>query len=464
MAADAELHFDGWTVNRVSGEVARTDHVPATARLPPQLLRILLELADHAGAIVTRERLVKVLWPEGIVDFDNGLNVAVRKLRVALDDVGDAPRYIETLPKVGYRFLAKPGAAAVKLPSKRASARVLLALAVVALGAAVAVAWWWPMRAHHVPSVRAQELYLEAMHQRARRDVNGYKLAIENFQAAVKEDPNYPQAWAGLGEGYSGAVMRQMIPPGEGVPKARAAARRALALDDDIVEVHALLGQIHLDHERHFAAADQEFRRALELNDHSSRLWHHIAMWHAHQGHVAEAFAAVRRARELEPMTLLYSGSYGLLLYNSRRYDEAIEFLRPLADANPGFNYAHSILARALMATGDLTGAQEQLSLVTEPGVNQSDLGSLYAKLGHREDALREIARLEARGREGYGVAYDEAVIYVALGELDRGCETLARAVDDHSLILAWMRLDPRVDSLRDRQCFADVEKRVYAQ
>src|SRR5687768_13964814 len=73
-------------------------------RLPQQPLRVLVELYDHAGAIVTREQLVKALWPTGVVDFENGLNVAVRKLRLALDDVGDAPKYIETLPKVGYRF------------------------------------------------------------------------------------------------------------------------------------------------------------------------------------------------------------------------------------------------------------------------------------------------------------------------------------------------------------------------
>jgi hypothetical protein len=89
-------------------------------------------------------------------------------------------------------------------------------------------------------------------------------------------------------------------------------------------------------------------------------------------------------------------------------------------------------------------------------------MGFLYAKLGRRDDALREIERLETRGRAGYGVAYDETIIYVPLGELDRGCETLARAVDDHSVLLVWMRLDPRLDALRGRQCFTDVEKRVY--
>src|SRR5262245_37491624 len=98
------LEFDGWSVDRVSGEISRAGH---TTRLPQQPLRILIELYDRAGTVVTRAQLVKALWPAGIVDFDNGLNVAMRKLRVALDDVGDTPRYIETLPRVGYRFIGK---------------------------------------------------------------------------------------------------------------------------------------------------------------------------------------------------------------------------------------------------------------------------------------------------------------------------------------------------------------------
>ena len=136
--------------------------------------------------------------------------------------------------------------------------------------------------------------------------------------------------------------------------------------------------------------------------------------------------------------------------------------LRPLVAANPHFNHARSVLAWALMATGDLSGAEEHLRLVAEPGINQSNIGFLFAKLGHRDDALREIERMEKRAREGYGVAYDETIIYAALGELDLSCEALARAVDDHSVLLVWMRLDPRLDALRGRQCFTDVEKRVY--
>ena len=476
MNTETELRFDGWTVNRVSGEIARNGN---TSRLTQQPLRVLLELADHAGAIVTREQLVKTLWPAGMVDFDNGLNVAIRKLRVALDDVGDTPRYIETLPRIGYRFIGSPGtqpepviAAILKLPPR---AWIALALTLAALGLAIAGAWWWTLgsngskfaaTAAHEPSIRARELYLAGIHQRSRRDINvlsARALAAEKFEAALKEDPNYPQAWAALAASLSAAVHTQTIPPADGVPKARAAAQRAIELDDKIAEGHVSLGEIYLKHDRNFAAAKKEFDRALELDDHSSRAWHHVAIWHADMGHIDEALAALRHARELEPMTLQWSSNYARMLYSARRYDEAIEFLKPLVAANPNLDPAHSVLAWALIATGDLAGAEEQLRLVGVPAINQSDMGFLYAKYGRRDDALREIERLEARGREGYGVAYERTIIYVALGELDRGCESLARAVDDHSVMLGWMRLDPRLDPLRGRRCFADVEKRVYA-
>src|SRR4051794_26319298 len=193
------MEFDGWTVNRISGEI---EHAGRISRLAQQPLRILVELFDHAGEVVTREQLVKALWPAGVVDFDNGLNVAVRKLRVALDDVGDTPRYIETLPKVGYRFIGKVGGAGSVVGSAAASApaapalaaaaalaaapvpaaaaassgrrsRWAIGLAAVAVVIAITAIWWQhaqsPRASHHVPSARAQELYVEGMHERSRR-------------------------------------------------------------------------------------------------------------------------------------------------------------------------------------------------------------------------------------------------------------------------------------------------------
>jgi DNA-binding winged helix-turn-helix (wHTH) protein/Tfp pilus assembly protein PilF len=490
----ADLRFDGWTVNRISGEMTKDGRA---ARLPQQPLRILIELYDNAGAIVTREQLVKVLWPTGIVDFDNGLNVAVRKLRLALDDVGDAPKYIETLPKVGYRF-AVPAIAVPRDSPSPADERVssgprlasgkpgtIVAVSLGVLAGAIGAAWWWstgqaivdsgaarvvettptpPAQPKHVPSVRAREFYLEGLSQRSRRDINATRIALENFEAALREDPEYAEAWAALADVNSGMVIRHTVPYAEGIPPALAAAKRAIELDASLAQGHISLAQIRLDHERDFAAARVALERARAINDQSSRLWHAYAMWHAHQGHVDEALADIRKARELEPMVLLYQSNYAAILYNARRYEDAIAYLTPILEANPKFAQARSVLANALMATGDLAGAERQLELRPAPDLYQAERGYLAAKQGNLDRARQEIVRLEELARKGFGTGYAIATIYTALGDLDRGCEYLARAVDDHSILLAWMRLDPRMDPLRGRRCFADVEKRVYAK
>jgi DNA-binding winged helix-turn-helix (wHTH) protein/tetratricopeptide (TPR) repeat protein len=479
----AELRFDGWTVNRISGEMSRDGRA---TRLPQQPLRVLIELYDNSGAIVTREQLVKTLWPTGIVDFDNGLNVAVRKLRLALDDVGDAPKYIETLPKVGYRFIVP--AVAVPQETPRPSrpsrhGRLTLAISLGVFAAAIGAVWWWSTEQpavdsaaarvpptsskptdtpKHVPSVRAREFYLEGLSQRSRRDINASRLAMESFEAALREDPHYAEAWAAYAAVNSGMVIRHMVPYAEGIPTALAAAKRAIELDDGLSQGHIALAQILLDHERDFAASRVALERARAINDQSSRLWHAYAMWHAHQGHVEEALADIRKARELEPVVLLYQSNYAMILYNARRYEDAIAFLTPVLEANPNFTQARSVLANALIATGDLAGAERQLDLRPIPDLYQAERGYLAAKQGKRDLAQREIVRLEELGRGGFGTGYAIATIYTGLGDLDRGCEYLARAVDDHSILLAWMRLDPHMDPLRGRQCFSDVEKRVY--
>lgn len=470
MAAETDLQFDGWRVNRVSGEISREGRA---SRLPQQPLRILVQLYDHAGEIVTRDQLVKILWPAGIVDFDNGLNVAMRKLRVALDDVGDAPRYIETLPKVGYRFLAKTGdavSAPLASPPAGHSPRLvrgfaLLAAVLVALGGV----FWWSTNSttalhqpKHVPSLRAQELYLKGILERSRRDINSMASAIAYFEAALKEDPDYAAAWAAYGFTVAGTVMRQTSRPSEVIPKARAAAERALALEPGLPDGHVLMVHLLMDHDKNFPAATEELERARALGQGYAHFWHYSAMWNGQLGRVEAALADMRRARGLEPMTLLFTANHALILVNSRRNEEAIDLLRPLVEASPKFILARGILARALMATGDLEGARQQLEAREDIGLMQADLALVYLKMGLRDQAMKELERIRARGRDGFPMAYDEALIRTALGDLDKACERLERALTDGSILINWMRLDPRMDALRGRKCFADVEQRLY--
>jgi Tfp pilus assembly protein PilF len=98
-----------------------------------------------------------------------------------------------------------------------------------------------------------------------------------------------------------------------------------------------VLGEINMDHDKDFAAAKREFDRSMKLNDQSSLLWHHLAMWHGQMGHLDEAFAAIRRARELEPTRPVFAMNYSLLLYEARRYDEAVEMAKGVVAANPKF-------------------------------------------------------------------------------------------------------------------------------
>jgi DNA-binding winged helix-turn-helix (wHTH) protein/tetratricopeptide (TPR) repeat protein len=469
VAETTTLQFDGWTINRVSGEITRDGR---TTRLPQQPLRILIELFDRAGEIVTREQLVKALWPQGVVDFDNGLNVAMRKLRVALDDVGDAPKYIETLPKVGYRFVVKPAVVADTPAAPIAGRRFprvagwALAFVLAALGAGVGMSVWTGGREppRHVPSARAHELYVQGMHERSRRDIDATGLALEKLEAAIKEDPEYADAWAGYSRALTGAVVRQKMTPAEGLPKIRAAAERALALDPSVQDAHVTLMHVHMDFDKDFAAATRDLEKAMRLGSPSASLWHYSAMWNAQQGRVEAGLADMRRARAMEPMTLLLSSNYALILFNARRYDEAIELLTPIVEANPGFDTGRSVLARALTATGRFDEALVQLEARKDIGAWQGDLGVLYAKMGRRDDALREIARLDALQTAGFGESYDLAAIYAMLGRLDEGCEMLARALTDYSFHVNWMRLDPRMDPLRGRRCFADVEKKLYRE
>ena len=178
-------------------------------------------------------------------------------------------------------------------------------------------------------------MYLEGLQLRSRRDIDATELSIDKFAAALREDPEYAEAWAAYGQGISIAVIRQLQTPAEGMPKARAAVERSIALDPSLAEGYAVLGQIYMDHDKNFAAAKREFDRSMQLNDKSGLLWHHLAMWHGHQGHLDEAFAAIRRARELEPTRPVFAMNYSLLLYEARRYDEAVEMAKGVGRSKP---------------------------------------------------------------------------------------------------------------------------------
>jgi tetratricopeptide (TPR) repeat protein len=170
----------------------------------------------------------------------------------------------------------------------------------------------------------------------------------------------------------------------------------------------------------------------------------------------------MRRAREIEPMNLLYSSNYALLLYHARRFDDAIANAKLLLASQPRLDSARSLLIRALLAKGDVQDALDQLPLRISEKPNLADAGFVYARAGRRAEALAEIERIERRGKEGYGVGYDVALIQTALGNMDAACAALERALTDHSLQMLYMRSEPRLDALRQQPCFARAQHQLY--
>jgi DNA-binding winged helix-turn-helix (wHTH) protein/tetratricopeptide (TPR) repeat protein len=472
MAAASIFRFSDLQLDRISGELSRAG---TTTTLAPQPLRVLLELIEKPERVVTRERLVALLWPHGGADLFDSLQAVVLELQVALGDDSENPRYIETLPQVGYRFTRsfddEPTEESPMLRSHRKSRRIawLAAAGVVA----VAIGAWILDHTRRpadpadtallappgTESTKAYEHYRDGIDLRSKRDISLLPQAMAAFEAAVREDPEYAEAWAALSTTLTGAALWQLEPTIPLLDRARDAAERAVKLDDLLAEGHVALGQVHTMYTRDLAAADRELSRALALDDKLSRGWYGVGILRAFQGRPEEALAAMRRARELEPQDLLFNSLYGLLLFHSRRFDEAIAHVEPLVAAHPAIDQARSVLIRALIAKGRYDDASAQLKRRASDIPNMSDLGMLFAKTGRRDDAVAEAQRIEARSREGYAVMYEAAVIYVALGELERACGALTMAADEHSMFVGWAKLDPRLDGLRGKSCFTTVER-----
>src|SRR6185503_11824773 len=399
-----DIHFDGWVLRPSSGELLRDG---STQRLAQQPLRMLVELLEHPGEVVPRERLVQVLWPQGIVDFDNSLNAVVRKLRVALGDDSETPRYIETLPRIGYRFIGSVSAAPKEAPTASTAPRFRWkAVAVAGVVAVLASVVWWEAQQTRTlagpvaqfgdsggrsTNQRAYELYLDGKFQRSRRDVNGSPQAIEKFQAALREDPYFAEAWAALAETYVGTGTQQQMPLAQAMEQARSAALRAIELEPKLAAGHSALGTIIMYYDFDYAAAEKQFIEARAADERYARLWYGYGLLRAFQGRTDDALDYIGRARELEPMTLLYTAGYANLLYYTRKYAEAIEYVRPVLASQPRFDQLRTVLIRALIETGDIKGALEQLPLRYSEMPMLSDDGLTYARAGRRDDAVRQL-------------------------------------------------------------------------
>jgi TolB-like protein/DNA-binding winged helix-turn-helix (wHTH) protein/Flp pilus assembly protein TadD len=587
-------------------------------KLQQQPFDVLLILLEHPGALVARDELRRRMWPsDTFVDFDHSLNIAVNKLRTALSDSADRPRFIETIPRRGYRFIGRidetapvePDARPV--PTRRRLFAGTLAVAVLlALAATAAFSRVWhfggssntavpafqsiavlplqslsadsndafladgltdelttdlakisslrvvsrgsvlqfrdarlPMPrigqllnvqavvegtvtrsgdrvrvtaqlidaaadrhlwaesyerdvhdllglqrdiaaavAQHIqakfteherqaltsaPGVNA-DAYLAYIKGRSfwnQRTPAALEKGIAAFQQAIDVDPLYSRAYAGLADCYTALGYGSYLAPKIAFVRAEAAAAKAIALDPESADAHASLGYARLYYDWDFAGADIEFNQALALDPNAVTAldWHSVYL--TAMGRFDEARHEIRRARELDPLSVGTNTDVGFVDYYSGRYADAAKQLRAAVEMSPTFPLAHLWLGRTYQAQREYDAAVAEYSsaasvLVDWP-VTMAAIGHVYAVSGRREAAGRVLHDLRHLSSRKYVTPYGAALVYAGLGDAESAFAWLDRAVDDRSNWLVWLKLDPRFAPLHGDRRFEALVHRI---
>jgi TolB-like protein/Flp pilus assembly protein TadD len=291
----------------------------------------------------------------------------------------------------------------------------------------------------------------------------GYKKATDCFEQAIELDPGFALAYSGLADTYILYDFYGLIPPWNTIPKARAAAVRAVAIADELAEAHTSLGSITLIHDRDFVGAEREFKRAIRLNPKYARAHHGYAHCLLAMGRTEEALAECSFAVELEPFDLELNQHLGWHYLFARQYDQAIDQLQKTLKMGPDFYRARVLLGIAYGQKGAYAQAIAeflQARLLEETPMVSGFLGYAYGMAGDKK-ALEVLNGLIKESKVSYVPPYSMALIYTGLGRRDEALEWIQRAWIEHGHWRGWLELTPELDSLRADPRFIKLSGRV---
>jgi TolB-like protein/DNA-binding winged helix-turn-helix (wHTH) protein/Flp pilus assembly protein TadD len=617
------IHFGVFEVDLKAGELRKNG---LKIKLQEQPFLILSLLLEQAGEVVTREELRQKLWStDTFVDVDHRLNVAVKKLRNALGDSADNPRFVETLARRGYRFIApvnqpfkdledkvtelanlndSGGNGVARGAERRFRWLVVPSMVLAAVIGALGLYWLAPdeketlrhinslailpftnasgdpnsvylsdgiteslinrfsrLRQLHVvarttvfrykgkelnvqdvgrqlnvaavltgrvlqegqsiniqvelvdvadgsqawgeqyhrkltdfvgvleeisreiseklglrltgeeqkeltkrytQSDEAYHFYLKGLYFWNRRTEPELQKAIDHFQRAIDKDPNYALAYAMMADCYGILGTSENSPPSEMFPKAKAAASKALKIDDTLAEGHVRLAGAELG-EWNWRGAEREYQRAIKLNPGFATAHQRYSLLLMAMGRTQESLAEIRRALELDPVSLTINTSFGWRLYFARRYNEAIEQFEETLEMDPNFASAHFHLGKTYARKGhykEALAAFGQAHAFSKVAATAME-GYTSAVSGQRGKARKILSELEQQSKIRYVSPYDIAIIYTGLGEKDQALAWLQKACDERVFRVVFLRVEPLLDELRSDPRFQALVKRI---
>lgn len=310
----------------------------------------------------------------------------------------------------------------------------------------------------------AHEAYLRGRFHWEKRTKEGLEKAVEYFKQAVALDPGYALAHAGLADSYAVMPWFAYVQPREAYPLARAAALKALEIEDTLAEAHASLGYIqHMDW--NWAEAAREFQRALDLKPGYAVAHHWYSGYLADIGRFDEAIAEGLRAQELDPYSLIINRDLGSAFYFARRYEEAVRQYRKALELDPDFAPARAFLGLTYTLLGDHQRAiAEGLAAArlsgNDPG-RLAALGRIYAAAGRKKEAESVLVQLEQLSKTAFVSDFNVALVYVVLGDKERALGLLGTALEARDPEMVRLRRDPFLDTLREDRRFQDLMRRM---
>jgi TolB-like protein/DNA-binding winged helix-turn-helix (wHTH) protein/Tfp pilus assembly protein PilF len=311
----------------------------------------------------------------------------------------------------------------------------------------------------------AYEAYLRGRFFWNKRTGDGLQKSIAYFEEAVKLDPQFALAYAGLAESYVlmniyGSEYRR-----DAFPKAREAAQKALSLNNGLANAHTALALVKLEYEYDWAGAEESYHKAIELNPNYATAHHWYAEYLSFVGRFDESIQHIERAFELDPQSLVINTVRGYPYMRSGRCDAAVGYFKKTLEMEPKFPLAHFYLGKCYVEQKQFSDAiKEQLAAISGSGESAAFVAALsvaYAASGNKQEATALLNKLKETSRRSYVSPYSMATVYAGLGETDEAFKWLDKAYDDRDYQLPTIKNDIHFEHLKDDRRFAQLLDRI---
>jgi serine/threonine-protein kinase len=307
----------------------------------------------------------------------------------------------------------------------------------------------------------ARQLYTAGRYYSTRRTAEGLRQAIERLERAVELDPEFAIAHSELADCYALLNWYVEPPPPGAWERAKESALRAVEADPELPEAHASMGFVRLHYDRDWVAAERELRRAIQLKP-SNQVAHR---WYAYSlsamGRHDEAYAEIERARQISPQSAVIATAVANVLFLAGKFDEAVKQCRKALELDPGAVAAHTVLRWAYELKGmhneALAAFEQERSFAGDTPTTHAKRAHVLAAIGKREEAQAILNEIISKRNQNWVTAYEIAIIYTWIGDLDNAFRWLAQAEREHAVGFTFVRVDPHLARLRSDPRFADL-------